>query len=155
MFTDGVLHSALSIGRPRVTCGKGPGSAAVGFEKEISTVSTTKINLFRHATDFVAYTPGQVVFNVGDAGDKMYAVIDGEVEIVVIDKVVDTTGPGGVIGEMALLDSAPRMATVRAKTDCKLVPVDQKRFLYLVQEAPNFALNVMRIMAERLRKARP
>ena len=46
------------------------------------------------------------------------------------------------------------MATVRAKTDCKLVPINQKRFLYLVQEAPNFAIKVMRIMSERLRKAR-
>jgi len=112
------------------------------------------INLFKHSTDFVAYAPGQIVFNAGDAGDSMYAVIEGEVEVVVNDKVVDTSGPGSIVGEMALLDASPRMATVRAKTECKLVPVNQKRFLYMVQEAPNFALQVMRIMAERLRKSR-
>jgi CRP-like cAMP-binding protein len=115
---------------------------------------TTTISLFSHSTDFITFTAGQVVFNAGDPGDVLYVVIDGEIEIVVNDKVVDTTGPGSIVGEMAILESGPRMATVRAKTDCKLVPVNQKRFLYLVQQAPNFAINVMRIMSERLRKAR-
>jgi CRP/FNR family cyclic AMP-dependent transcriptional regulator len=116
-------------------------------------VSTT-IDLFRNATDFVTFSAGQVVFNAGDPGDVMYVVIDGEIEIVVNDKVVDTSGAGGIVGEMSLIESTPRMATVRAKTDCKLVPINQKRFLYMVQEAPNFAIKVMRIMSERLRKAR-
>ncbi len=115
---------------------------------------TTTIDLFRNATDFVTFSAGQVVFSAGDPGDTMYVVIDGEVEIVVNDKVVDTTGPGGIVGEMALIETNPRMATVRAKSDSKLVPITQKRFLYLVQEAPNFAIKVMRIMSERLRKAR-
>ena len=112
----------------------------------------TSINLFRHATDFVTFTPGQVVFNAGDPGDVMYAVIDGEIEIVVNDQVVDTTGAGGIVGEMAILDASPRSATVRTKTECKLVPINQKKFTYLVQQAPGFAIQVMRIMAERLRK---
>ena len=113
---------------------------------------TTTIDLFRNATDFATFTSGQVVFNAGDPGDVMYVVIDGEIEILVNDKVVDTTGPGGIVGEMSLIETNPRMATVRAKTDCKLVPINQKRFLYLVQEAPNFAIKVMRIMSERLRR---
>lgn len=114
----------------------------------------TTIDLFRNATDFVTFTPGQTVFNAGDPGDVMYVVIEGELEIVLNDKVIDTSGPGGIVGEMSLIESSPRMATVRAKTDCKLVPINQKRFLYMIQEAPNFAIKVMRIMCERLRKAR-
>jgi CRP-like cAMP-binding protein len=115
---------------------------------------TTTINLFSKTTNFVSFTAGQYVFKAGDPGDLMYVVIEGEVEIVVNDKAVDTTGPGGTVGEMAIIEAAPRMAGVRAKTDCKLAPIDQKRFLYLVQEAPDFAIKVMRIMSERLRKAR-
>lgn len=115
---------------------------------------TTTIDLFRQASDFIAFTPGQIVFKAGDPGDVMYSVIEGEVEIVVNDKVVDTTGVGGIVGEMALLDSAPRSATVRAKTDCKLVPINERRFLFMVQQVPNFALQMMRIISERLRKAR-
>ena len=57
------------------------------------------------------------------------------------------------MGEMALLEPQYiRTATAQAKTDCKLVPVDQKQFTFLVHETPNFALHVMRMLAERLRK---
>jgi CRP-like cAMP-binding protein len=115
---------------------------------------STSINLFRSSTDFLTFTPGQIVFKAGDPGDVMYSVIEGEVEIVINDQVVDTTGPGGIIGEMAIVDSSPRSATVRAKTDCKLVPINLKRFEFLVQEAPGFAVKVMRIMAERIRRLR-
>jgi CRP-like cAMP-binding protein len=125
----------------------------VRFSKGNQAVNTS-INLFRHSTDFESFAPGQIVFKAGDPGDFMYSVIDGEVEILVNDQVVDSTGPGGIVGEMALLDASPRSATVRAKTECKLVPVNQKRFLFMVQETPNFAIQVLRMMAERMRKVR-
>ena len=114
----------------------------------------TTISLFRNATDAVHFAAGQFVFKAGEPGNLMYVVIEGEVEIVVNDKVVDATGPGGIVGEMALIESAPRMADVRAKTDCKLAPLNQKQFLYMVREAPDFAITVMRIISERLRNAR-
>jgi len=53
---------------------------------------------------------------------------------------------------LALIDHGQRSASAIAKTDCKIVPLDEKRFLYMVQETPNFALQVMQIMAERLRR---
>jgi len=57
-----------------------------------------------------------------------------------------------IFGEMALVDSSPRSATAHAVTDCKLAVVDQKRFEFLVQQTPNFAIQVMGVMADRLRK---
>jgi CRP-like cAMP-binding protein len=57
-----------------------------------------------------------------------------------------------VIGEMALIDTKARSATVVAKTDCRLVPINEKRFLVLVHETPIFALLVMKTLAERLRR---
>jgi CRP-like cAMP-binding protein len=54
---------------------------------------------------------------------------------------------------MALIDRAPRSATVEAITDCQFVCVDQKRFKFLVTETPNFALGVMKVLADRLRNA--
>jgi CRP-like cAMP-binding protein len=65
---------------------------------------------------------------------------------------VETVGEGGIIGEMGLIDRGPRSATAIAKTDCKLVPLNEQRFTFMVQETPNFALQVMRIMADRLRR---
>jgi CRP-like cAMP-binding protein len=110
------------------------------------------INLFRNSERAVSYEPGQVIFNEGDAGDSMYVVLDGEVEIRVHDKAIDTTGPGGIVGEMALIDNSPRSATCVAKTACRIVPVNEKQFNFMVQQTPNFAITVMRMMCERLRR---
>ena len=115
----------------------------------------TTIDMFRHATDGVSFTAGQVIFRKDDPGLVMYAVVEGEVEILASDKVILSVGPGGIFGEMALIDEAPRSATAVAKTACKLVPIDKKRFTFLVQQTPFFALSVMRIMSERLRKQLP
>ncbi len=112
----------------------------------------TTINLFDNDKDFVIIPAGQVIFEKGGIADHMYAIIEGEVEISIGSKLFDTTSAGGIVGEMALISSSPRSATAIAKTECKLVPVDQKRFTFLVQQTPNFAINVMKIMVERIRK---
>jgi CRP-like cAMP-binding protein len=80
----------------------------------------------------------------------MYVVLEGEVELRISGAVVQTFGPGEPFGEMALLDHAPRIATVTARTPCKLVAIPERRFLVMVQQTPHFALQIMRIMAERL-----
>jgi CRP/FNR family cyclic AMP-dependent transcriptional regulator len=107
--------------------------------------------LFRNASDFEEHRAGGVIFATGAAAGCMYVVKAGAVAIQVDGVTVETVGEGGIVGEMALLDDAPRSATVVAVTDCELVPVDKKRFLFMVQQTPFFALEVMREMAERLR----
>jgi len=108
--------------------------------------------LFNNAKDFIIIPADEVIFEKGGIADYMYVVIEGEVEILIDGKFLDITSDGGIIGEMALIDSSPRSATAIAKTECKLVPVDQKRFEFLVQQTPNFSINVMKIMVERIRK---
>ena len=110
------------------------------------------LDMLRDERDCKSYAAGHVVFTAGDPGDLMYVVKEGEVEVVVNNTVVDTIGPGGVIGEMALLEAKPRSATVVTKTDCQLIPIDEKRFLSLVQQRPHFSLAIMRMLADRLRK---
>ena len=110
-------------------------------------------NLFSNATDFKTFPAGETIFKEGQPGDMMYIVIEGEVDVLVHGKVVYSIGgPGGVLGEMALIDTQPRSATAVARTACKLVPIDQKRFTFLIQQTPYFAVEVMRTMAERLRR---
>lgn len=113
---------------------------------------TTKIELFHNDASFLPFAAGDTIFREGDPGDLMYAVIDGEVDIVVGGRVVDTTEPGGLLGEMAVIDAQPRSATAVARTACKLVPINQRRFLFLVQQTPFFAVQVMQIMAARHRR---
>ncbi|HEX7533147.1 MAG TPA: cyclic nucleotide-binding domain-containing protein [Methyloceanibacter sp.] len=98
------------------------------------------------------FKPGDVVFAEGDKGDKMYVIRSGEVEILRDGHVVETLAPGGIFGEMALIDGSPRAATARAKTACELAPITEKSFLFLVHETPFFAIAVMRTLAERLRR---
>lgn len=110
------------------------------------------IDLFRNEENALSFTAGAKIFSEGDAGATMFVVVAGEVDLLVKGKLVEHLGPGGVLGEMALLDPVPRSASAIAKTDCKLVPIDEKRFKFLVQQTPNFALQIMRVIADRLRR---
>ena len=109
------------------------------------------LNLFRNkeATNFAA---GQAIFKTGEHGDAMYVVMEGEVDILEGSTVLETAGPGSIVGELALIDDEPRSATVVAKTGSRLVPVDRRRFEFMVTETPFFALAVMKVLADRLRK---
>ena len=75
----------------------------------------------------------------------------GEVDLAVGGTVVETVGPGGIFGEMALIEHEARSATAIAKTPCELVPIDERRFSFMVQQTPNFAMHVLRTLAHRLR----
>lgn len=98
------------------------------------------------------FAAGDVVFSEGDKGDAMYVVRSGELTIEKGGKIMETVGPGGIFGEMALIDGSPRVATVRARTDCEVAPINEKIFLFLVHETPFFAIAVMRTLADRLRR---
>jgi CRP/FNR family cyclic AMP-dependent transcriptional regulator len=82
----------------------------------------------------------------------MYVLMSGSADIIVRNQVVETIGPGAIIGEMAMLDEGARSATVLAKSDCQLLPIDKKRFNFLIQQTPHFAVHVMRVIATRLRR---
>jgi CRP-like cAMP-binding protein len=113
---------------------------------------TVTTNLFRHVQDVKTYTAGQPIFEIGDYGETMFVVVEGEV--VLKDQrgeSVEVVGPGGMFGEMALIDNKPRSLNAFAKSDCKLAEVDYPRFTFMIQQTPFFALHVMQVLAERLR----
>lgn len=111
-----------------------------------------KIQLFNKEQQTESMAAGQTVFSAGEKGQAMFAVIEGEVDIVIRGKVVESIGPGGVFGEMALVDDSPRAATAMIRNDARLARIDQRRFMFLVQQNPYFALQLMSILADRLRK---
>ena len=99
----------------------------------------------------VAYPAGSVVFNKGDPGSCMYVVQSGLIEMTIGDKVIEICGANEAIGFMSMIDGAPRSSTARVKEACELSLIDQRKFRFMVDEIPNFALYIMGAMARRIR----
>lgn len=110
-------------------------------------------HLFSQDPRIVKRRAGEFLFHEGEVGQHMYVLTQGNAEILLGDEVVENAEIGAVVGEMAVIEPGPRSASVRARGDCEFVEIDQKRFDYLVSQTPDFATRVMRIMADRLRKA--
>jgi CRP/FNR family transcriptional regulator, cyclic AMP receptor protein len=106
---------------------------------------------FKGARNVSSVPSGLVLFREGEPGKEMYILLQGTAEISVGGDVVETATPGALLGEMALVDSSARSATVITRSDCKFVAVDGKQFDLLVRESPEFARHVMTVMANRLR----
>jgi CRP/FNR family cyclic AMP-dependent transcriptional regulator len=97
------------------------------------------------------FKAGDVIFREGDEANELFAIKSGQVRVQIGNRTVTQLGQDNIFGEMALIDSEPRSATVTAITDTELVPVTEKQFLFLVSQTPFFALKVMRVLAQRLR----
>ncbi len=113
---------------------------------------STEINLFRHSRVTRELAVGQRLFSSGDDGDSMFSVLEGSIELYDGLRLVETVHVGGIIGELALIERAPRSLHAVAAAPTKVAIVDEAEFTYLVQNHPTFALLVMRSMAERLRR---
>lgn len=108
-------------------------------------------SLFGHEADTVNFAAGENILRCGECSELMYVVIDGEAEVRLGDEVIYVAGPGALLGELSLIDRGPASADVVAKTACRMVPIDEHRFHFLMQQTPNFALDVMKVIACRLR----
>ena len=109
-------------------------------------------DLFRNDPDFVRIKKGEPLFNEGDRGDVMYVLISGKAEVAMSGVAIEVCTSGDVVGELACIDGSARAATVTAHTDCEFAVIDKKRFQFLVDESPRFALDVMRVIARRLKE---
>lgn len=107
--------------------------------------------LFANNPNIVHVDAGNTLFNEGEDGHLMYVLTTGTADVIVNNRVVETLQHGNIVGEMGIVSPGPRSASVLAKTDCQFVAIDEKRFLYLAQQTPFFATQVMRVLAERLR----
>lgn len=108
--------------------------------------------LFGKETDLVTVPAKEALFRAGDPpGGVMYVLMHGSVDILVGDTIVETAGPGALLGEMGLIDPAKRSATAIVHSECRFVRIDMKRFHLLIQQTPEFATHVMTVIVKRLR----
>ena len=110
------------------------------------------LNLFGGDEETVVLEAGASLFNKGDPAHTMYVVRSGAVLVHDGGTVFETVMPGGLLGEMAIVDGAPRSAGARADIASAVIAIDQKRFLAMVEKTPYFAIRIMRVLTRRLRQ---
>jgi len=137
--------AALIASRPRPT-GAPPLEAAF-FPPEL--VKQLQDALPR--TAIVRYRQQTLIFKEGQVGTFMYVVVSGKVGIAVGGTLVEVAGPGGTFGEMAVVDQSPRTASAGAIDEIELLAIDRATLIKLIKGQPEFAMAMLRAVAERLR----
>jgi glucose-6-phosphate 1-dehydrogenase len=98
----------------------------------------------------VAYSPGDYIVRKGETGDQMYFIIRGEVEVLGGDgQVLSTLGDGSFFGEIGLLLSQPRTASIRATTYCDTCMLERSDFIKVLRDYPQFAKSILDIARDR------
>ena len=98
-----------------------------------------------------SYKAGDIIFREGDPATELFIIKEGRVDILSGNRLLDGIDGHGIFGEMALIDAASRSATAVAASDVTVVPISEKQFLFLVSQTPFFALNLLKVLARRLR----
>lgn len=111
-----------------------------GLQDQLST---------REASEFPA---GKLIMRAGAVGAFMYVVLEGRVAISVGESVIEHVGPGGMFGELALVDRSARAASATAESDCKLLAINRTDFLELVKAKPAFGASLLKSIAVRMQQ---
>lgn len=118
-----------------------------------SALSRKELNLVARRAEDVKVDEGRVLVSEGSSGAEFFVILSGTAKVSRRGRKVATLGPGAAFGELALLDKAPRNATVTAETPMELVVLGQREFGGLIDEVPGFARKLLTGMARRLRDA--
>jgi len=122
-----------------------------------SELDAESLVLVASAARRVRFPKGSIVFQEGDPGDYLLVIEKGQVKVVLIgddgqETIVNILDPPALLGEIALLDEAPRSATVVAVTASEFLQIARGPFLALIKRHPDLALEIMARLARRLRK---
>jgi CRP-like cAMP-binding protein len=119
-----------------------------------AALDATTLKRLAFSASYVTLHPGEFLFSEGDASDSVYVVDTGELEVIASATrgaiVIASLGRHQLVGEMGVLRSTPRSATMRAATEVKLLRVDADIFLSLVTTNADAALAVMRDLSDKL-----
>jgi CRP/FNR family transcriptional regulator, cyclic AMP receptor protein len=164
-FQDGLRHKpgfalmlmSVMIGRLRETTARLAAADALHADAALEASSVFDPRRLAQLAEGMSSDPpvyfdrGKPVVQEGQIGLRMYAVLEGTVAVSVSGEMVERLGPGGVFGELALLEQAPRAASVVAESDCSLLPISREAFLLMVKTNTDFAASVLASLADRLR----
>ena len=140
------IRDALARRNPGIAPSQGKMKESAVFDKSALAILARAL-----AQTTVRYGRNKVIVKEGQAGVMMYVVLEGRLAVSIRDKLVEKSGPGGVFGEMALVDRTPRLATVVSETDCGLLAIGRNTFLDLIRASPDFAVSLLGAVGDRAR----
>ena len=140
------VRDALARRNPGIAPSEGKMKESAVFDKSALAILARAL-----AQTTVRYGRNKVIVKEGQAGVMMYVVLEGRLAVSIRDKLVEKIGPGGVFGEMALVDRTPRLATVVSETDCGLLAIGRNTFLDLIRASPDFAVSLLGAVSNRAR----
>jgi CRP/FNR family cyclic AMP-dependent transcriptional regulator len=102
------------------------------------------------------YEDGEIIIRQGETGDSLYVILEGQVEVIVLQESgvrrLSVLGEGEFFGEMEIFDASARSATIRAMGPAQILTVDKKTLLLRLQEDPALALHFLQSLSGRLRR---
>jgi CRP/FNR family transcriptional regulator, cyclic AMP receptor protein len=150
-----LMLMSVMIGRIRdaITRLRPGGAPSASAQKESAVFDKSATRILARALEQTraSYERNAVVVKEGQPGVLMYVVLEGRLAVSIKGRLVERIGPGGVFGEMALVERTPRLATVTAETACSLLAVGRNTFLDLIKASPDFAVSLLGAVGERAR----
>jgi CRP-like cAMP-binding protein len=117
-----------------------------------ANLSRGDLGLLAKRAEEVHVRPGKTLITEGAPGHEFFAILDGTAKVERRGRKVATLEIGDTFGELALLERAPRNASVIAVTDMDLVVIGQREFAGLIDDVPGFGRKLLAAMAHRLRE---
>jgi CRP-like cAMP-binding protein len=116
-----------------------------------SALSRKELGLVARRAEDVKVEAGKVLVSEGAPGSEFFVIVDGSAKVMRQGRKVANLGPGDAFGELALLDKAPRNATVVAETPMEVVVLGPREFAGIIDEVPGFSRKLLAGLAHRLR----
>lgn len=121
-----------------------------------ANIETSKLKLLAFTSERVTFKAGDMVFQQDEMGTSAYIILEGTAEVLVNagggSLRVALLGPSEVLGEIAILCDVPRTASVRALSDLSTLCISKDLFFRMLTEFPQIAIEIMRVLAQRLEK---
>jgi energy-coupling factor transporter ATP-binding protein EcfA2 len=128
--------------------------SALGQVPLFTELDASRLKLLAFTSERLTYSKGEDLFHQGDTGNAAYVILEGAVDIIVGEGdeeiIVSHLDQNELVGDMALLSTKPRSATVRAHSDVTVLELKKEMFLELLEGSPHFGAHIARVMSDRL-----
>lgn len=108
-------------------------------------------SIFKNEPTRQTFSPADVLIREGEANDKMFVILSGELEVRVGGRAVASLHEGDLFGELSMIDKEPASGDVVALGSGEFVTLDERRFLVVSQQNPFFTMGLLRVVSAKLR----